>query len=392
MKSEIRNPKSEGSSNSEIRRTETGGRLLIVTGIEAGWGAVWKMARTDFRGYGSWMLASTIIRISNFGFPSDFGFRISGFRAVMAAMAIALTLGALPVRGAEVLLFSFFRDNGQDGLYLATSRDGLKWTELKPRGKSFLQPQIGGKLMRDPCLALGPDGVFHLTWTTGWGQPPVIGLAHSTNLLDWSEQKTVPVMQAEPTARNAWAPELFHDVAAQRWLIFWASTIPGRYPATEKSGDAGYNHRIYYTTTKDFENFAPTKLFYDGGFNAIDATLIEAGGQYRLIVKDETKDPVRKHLRIATADRAEGPFGPAGPPITGDWVEGPSAIGIGGEYYVYFDHYAKPQYYGAARSSDWVHWQEISDRVTFPKGARHGTVLSVPDRVIQNLANKTTKP
>jgi hypothetical protein len=104
-------------------------------------------------------------------------------RVFFSTLAAALALSALPACGADVLLFSFFRDNGQDGLYLATSPDGLKWAELKPPGKSFLQPQVGGKLMRDPCLALGPDGTFHMVWTTGWGQPPVIGLAHSTDLL-----------------------------------------------------------------------------------------------------------------------------------------------------------------------------------------------------------------
>ena len=312
--------------------------------------------------------------------------------AFVAVLAVVLALSVVPARGADVLLFSFFRDNGQDGLYLATSTNGLQWTELKPPGKSFLQPQIGGKLMRDPSLALGPDGVFHLVWTTGWGLPPVLGLAHSTNLLQWSEQKAVPVMQSEPTARNAWAPELFYDDAQQRWLIFWSTTIPGCFPETEKAGDNDYNHRIYFTTTKDFATFAPTKLFYDGGFNVIDATMLKAKGKFHLIVKDETKNPVKKHLRIATSDRAEGPFGPAGPPITGDWVEGPSAIPVGDEFHIYFDHYAKPQYYGAAKSSDLVRWQEISERVSFPKGARHGTVLRVPERCVLNIQSTSKLP
>lgn len=294
-------------------------------------------------------------------------------------------MGASPAHSADVLLFSFFRDNGQDDLFLATSQDGLKWTELKSPGKSFLQPQVGGKLMRDPCLALGPDGTFHMVWTTGWGQPPVIGLAHSTNLLQWSEQKAVPVMQSEPTARNAWASELFYDKAQKRWLIFWSTTIPGRFPETDATGDDGWNHRIYFTATKDFATFAPTKLFYDGGFNVIDATMLKANGKFHLILKDETKTPVKKHLRIATSDRAEGPFGPAGPAITGDWVEGPSAIRIGRAFCIYFDHYGKPQFYGATTSADLMHWQDISDRVSFPKGARHGTVLTVPNHVEQGI-------
>ena len=296
-----------------------------------------------------------------------------------------------PQAANSVLLFSFFRGNGEDGLFLATSRDGLKWMELKPPAKSFLRPAVGGKLMRDPCLALGPDGTFHLAWTTGWGKPPVIGVAHSKDLLEWSEQKAVAVMQTEPDARNAWAPELFYNDAGRQWLIFWSSTIPGRFPNTEETGDNGYNHRIYFTTTKDFEVFAPTKLFFDGGFNVIDATLLQARGKFHLIVKDETKVPVKKNLRLATSDRAEGPFSPAGPAFTGDWVEGPSAIQIGDEVFVYFDHYARPQYYGAVKSRDLAHWQDFSKELSFPAGARHGTVLRVADGVVKTLQAKAGK-
>lgn len=68
----------------------------------------------------------------------------------------------------EPYLFSFFRDNGETGLYLAYSYDGLKWTTLN-NDKSVLKPQVGKeRLMRDPCIYRGPDGVFHMVWTTGW--------------------------------------------------------------------------------------------------------------------------------------------------------------------------------------------------------------------------------
>lgn len=311
---------------------------------------------------------------------------------IFALLASAtLELAAAPESTNSALLFSFFRDNGQDGLFLATSQDGLKWTELKPPAKSFLRPMVGGKLMRDPCLALGPDGTFHLAWTTGWGKPPVIGLAHSKDLLQWSEQKPVTVMQSEPESRNAWAPELFHDDARQQWMIFWSTTIPGRFAATEKTGDDSWNHRIYATTTKDFETFTPTRLFYDGGFNVIDATMLKARGQFYLIVKDETKTPVKKHLRLASSETAEGPFSRAGLPFTGDWVEGPSAIQIGEEFFVYFDHYARPQYYGAVKSRDLQHWEDISKSVSFPAGTRHGTVLRVPADVVKKLQAQAAK-
>ena len=103
---------------------------------------------------------------------------------------------------ASVFLFSYFVDNGQDGLHLATSEDGIRFAALGG-GKSYLTPTLGGKLMRDPSVVFGPDGVFHMVWTTGWWDHG-IGLAHSKDLVTWSEQRWLPVMEHEPKVLNCW--------------------------------------------------------------------------------------------------------------------------------------------------------------------------------------------
>ena len=64
-------------------------------------------------------------------------------------------------------------------------------------------------------------------------------------------------------------------------------------------------------------------------------------------------------------------------PITGNyWAEGPSPLKVGDYVYVYFDKY-RDRRYGAVRSSDGVNWEDISEHVVFPKGARHGTAFTV---------------
>ena len=120
-----------------------------------------------------------------------------------------LTLAAQPSpEDDSVYLFSYFKDNGEDGLHLAYSEDGLTWTALK-NDASFLQPQVGeDKLMRDPCIITGPDGEFHMVWTVSW-QEKGIGYAHSSDLVHWSEQQYIPVMEHEPDAKNCWAPEIY---------------------------------------------------------------------------------------------------------------------------------------------------------------------------------------
>ena len=284
---------------------------------------------------------------------------------------------------AKHYLFSYFKGNGEDGLHLAHSNDGLHWKALN-QDRSFLKPKVGGKLMRDPCICQGPDGRFHMVWTTGWWEKN-IGIAHSDDLVHWSEQKTIPVMEHEPTARNSWAPEIFYDAPTEQYLICWSTTIPGRFPETESSGDGGLNHRIYYTTTKDFVTYAETKLLYDDGFNVIDATIVQDGARYVMFIKDETKQPVaKKNIRIATANRAEGPYGPATAPFSVDWVEGPTAIKIGQAWHVYYDAYTRG-HFDAMRSKDLVAWESLKDEITFPEGARHGTVFAVSKSVIAQL-------
>ncbi len=305
----------------------------------------------------------------------------------LAAFLAWMLVTPFSLRAGEHFLFTSFRGNGEDGLHLSLSTNGYHWTALRGDG-SFLKPQVGGKLMRDPCLAQGPDGVFHMVWTSGWtvGTGKVIGYARSTNLVDWSPQQGISLMQNEPQTRNIWAPEIYFDQPNARWMIYWSSTVPGKFTETKDTGDDGYNHRFYCAFTSDFATVSESRLLYNPGFNSIDATLFAQGGKFYLFFKDERKQPLKKNLRYAIANQPEGPYGEAGPPFTGDWVEGPSAIKIKDEYLVYFDHYAQPHYYGAVRSKDLKNWEDCSKELSFPRGHRHGTVLRISERLARDLA------
>ncbi len=308
-----------------------------------------------------------------------------------AAVLFLLSLAAQIV-GAQNnnYLFAYFKNNGEDGLHFAFSNDGLKWQTLND-DKSFLAPLVGSqKLMRDPCILRGADGTFHLVWTTGW-RGTDIGIAHSKDLIHWSEQKAIPVMAHEPTAMNAWAPEIIYDEAKKQYVIFWATTIPGRFPATEKSGNNGLNHRIYFTTTKDFESYSKAEVFYDDGFNVIDATILKHGKQYVMIVKDETQNPVKKNLRIATSNKAAGAYSKASAPFTMDWVEGPTALQVNGEWIVYYDMY-RDKKYGALKTRNFKTWENISDQISLPSGIRHGTAFAVSAEVLKNLEAVSQQP
>ncbi len=293
--------------------------------------------------------------------------------------------------GKGKYLFVYFTDNGKDGLHIAWSENGLAWSELAGC-RSRIVPQAGkDKLMRDPFILPGPDGVFHMLWTVSWYEKG-IGYASSKDLIHWSEQKYLPVMEHEPSARNCWAPEMIYDEENARYFIFWATTIPGRFPNTDGQNrkgadDPGLDHRLYYTTTKDFKNLGETRLFVDQGFSVIDATMVRDGSRFLMFLKDETDAPFvpQKNIRWTSASHAEGPFSPVSEPITSNyWAEGPSAIRIGENWVVYFDRYRESRY-GAVISKDLQAWHEISDRIQFPDGARHGTVFRASDTVWTGL-------
>jgi Glycosyl hydrolases family 43 len=311
-------------------------------------------------------------------------------RALSVAVVLALALGLTTTHARQddtVFLFSYFTGNGEDGLHLASSDDGYRWSALHG-GKALYVSTVGDALIRDPCILRGPDDRFHMVWTTGWWDKG-IGLAHSDDLVTWSAPRTVPVMAHEPRALNAWAPEIVWDARAGVYVIFWATTITGRFPETADSGDESkggrLNHRIYAVTTRDFETFSTARLFYEPGFNVIDATIVEADGRFVMIVKDETARPVaKKHLRVATAARLQGPYGAASPPVTVDWVEGPTLLRVGQEWLLYYDEYTRKRY-GASRSADLRTWEVASDRIRLPEGARHGTAFAVPRSRVTRL-------
>lgn len=285
----------------------------------------------------------------------------------------------------SVLVFAYFKGNGEDGLHLAYSKDGHTYTALH-HDSAVLAPQAGkDKLMRDPCIVRGGDGKFHMVWTVSWSEKG-IGYASSPDLLHWSAQQYLPVMESAAGARNSWAPEITYDPPGKQYMIYWATTIPDRFTETADTLESGYNHRIYYTTTRDFKTFSKTQLLYDPGFNVIDASIVKVKDHYIMFLKDETRTPPQKNIRIAESKRLTGPYSKAGPAITGAyWAEGPTAVQTNGKWIVYFDKYMDHRM-GAVASPDLQNWTDISDEVHFPQGTRHGTVLKISHQEFQQLS------
>ena len=301
----------------------------------------------------------------------------------LAAPACASSPRAPPTASATAVpdghyVFSYFKGNGEDGLHLAYSTDGLKWRALNG-DSAFFKPTVGReKLTRDPSIVRAPNGTYHMVWTAGWNEHG-FGYARSKDLITWTNETYVPVMAHEPTAMNTWAPEIFHDAPRGRYLVFWATTIPGRFKGDSIGGGGKYNHRMYYVTTTDFTTFSKAKILYDQNFSVIDAFIIRDGDRHVMFLKDETERPPQKNIRMAYAGGSpDGYWSYPSTRITGDyWAEGPAVLRVGNRWIVYFDRYREHRY-GALSSPDLRSWGEVTSQLVVPQGMRHGTALRVP--------------
>jgi len=279
----------------------------------------------------------------------------------------------------DAYMFTSFREPANEGLRLLYSYDGYTWTDLN---RLFLKPEVGTqKVMRDPSIAQGNDGTFHLVWTSSWKGDKGFGYASSKDLIHWSAERFIPVMEHEPTTVNVWAPELFYDDEANQFVIIWASTIPHRFERGEE--EETNNHRMYYTTTKDFRTFAPTKLFLDPAFSVIDAVIVRRKpADYVLVLKDNTRP--NRTIKVAFGKSATGPFTNVSEAFTQKFTEGPSVVQVGNDWLIYFDSY-QTRTYEAVKTRDFKTFTDASGQISVPAGHKHGTIFRVKRRMLKRL-------
>ena len=296
----------------------------------------------------------------------------------------SLALVTLSACSRKVYLFSTFHEPATDGLRLAYSYDGYHWKDFDT---TFIRPAVDSNVMRDPSIAQGPDGTFHLVFTSAWKGTKTFGYASSKDLIHWTAQRTVPVMEYEPTTVNVWAPELFYDDEGKEFIIIWASTLPFRFPKGQE--DENNNHRMYYTTTKDFQSFTPTKLFYDPGFSVIDCEIVKrAKNDYVLVLKDNTR--MARNIKVAFASNALGPYSKASEAFSPMYTEGPTVAKVKDGYLIYYDQY-RDKIFGAMKTNDFKTFTDATKEVSLPQGHKHGTVFMVKKKVLKNLLKQTGK-
>ena len=308
-------------------------------------------------------------------------------RPLSLLAALLCTLSTLAQK-PDPYLFAYFKEPGNQGIYLALSRDGLHYTPLNDGNPWLLaaDPRPNpkeGEDMRDIFLTRAPDNTFRAVWTWNWTGNS-LGTASSPDLIHWSEQKQVPIMQDFPNVNNVWAPETYWDNAKKQWLLIWSSSMKG----------SPEGNRIWSSLTPDFTTFSKPTVFFDPGYVVIDATIFHAPNQpYRLIFKEQTNDPLTYNERVATSPNLEGPWSNISGFINESWSEGPSAIEVGDRVVVFYDHYRAPRAkFEAVATRDWRHWEDITSETSLPAYCKHGSFLRITEAEASKLEQRHDPP
>lgn len=307
--------------------------------------------------------------------------------------------------GDDLLLLTYFRDNGRDGVHLALSTNGVVFEALNGDQAIFRPPPWPGQNLTRDASILCRDGRFRMVWTSAW-KGDVFGYAESADLVQWSVPRRVrpfpATLPAEDQPDNVWAPEVHWDPARRDYFILFASTTRRERDDADASNNNGkpgskYDNRMYITRTKDFETFTAATLFFDRGFACIDAVmrLDEERQRWAMVIKcsrDETLEwmPGRNlWITFAGLDLEHPDFAPLEGPIAGNhspmfanaeprksMAEGPTLLRRDGRWMLVWD---EPAGGGMqlATSPDLVTWTHVR-AARFPPRAQHGTLFTAP--------------
>ena len=122
-------------------------------------------------------------------------------KRLLLIFVLSCIMGAMGAK--DIYVSTSFHEPATEGLRFIYSRDGIRWDSIQG---VFLSPKVGNQhVMRDPSIVRGPDGTFHLVWTSSWRGDRGFGYASSRDLIHWSEQRFIEVM-SDTTTVNVWAP------------------------------------------------------------------------------------------------------------------------------------------------------------------------------------------
>lgn len=185
----------------------------------------------------------------------------------------------------------------------ALSSNGNYWRDLFNSTEVFdtrKYTSTGG--MRDAFVYRAKNGMFMLAGTDmtsslGWTSNHQMTFMLSNDLVHWDKWVSIDLESEEnmkalgldnvQDMTAAWAPQIIYDPVTRKYVAYYSVGFPDR-------------HRIYYSLfDENLEGWTLPKVFYDPGFDVIDADIVwnDVDGQYQMVFKREGD----RALSMATA-------------------------------------------------------------------------------------------
>jgi alpha-L-arabinofuranosidase len=147
---------------------------------------------------------------------------------------------------AYIFAYGTDANRNKNGLHFAWSIDRKNWHAIGPE-HTYIRCDYGRwdsqKRMIAPFLFHGPDGTWHCVWALN-ETDGAFAHAASDNLIYWKSQSYPVVMQNN----NCLFPEIAYDKTNREYIVSWLGTN-------------GSSSEAFYTTTRDFKTYVPTKKY-----------------------------------------------------------------------------------------------------------------------------------
>lgn len=327
-------------------------------------------------------------------FRAGVALAIAGLLFAYTAVTTRIEAAALdPFTGYLMAHFTGETANGEQ-IYLAHSKDGLRWTDLN-NGGPILLSTVGTRGVRDPALVRSPNGDrywivatdLRIASGTSWSDAANRGsrslvVWESTDLVNWSAPRLLDVASGISGAGNAWAPEAIWNPATGDYVIYWA---------TNSNRNGVTKHRIWYVRTSDFRTVSAPQLYIDrgSGQGIIDTQIIEvpnSTGGYRYY-----RASADGHITIEASNSVLGSWttignlahmGISNGTGGGNVVEGPMWAQFNGrnEWALWLDQYATGRGYMPITSTNLGSTGNFRTRTDYGMGGsrkRHGSILNL---------------
>ncbi|MBT0773275.1 AbfB domain-containing protein [Kineosporia sp. J2-2] len=271
------------------------------------------------------------------------------------------------------------------GLHLAVSSDGLEWTPLN-QNNPVVTPTAGTGGLRDPYLLRKQDGTFVVLATdltgTDFTQPNQY--VHCWDSADLRSFTGYRRLRLHTMNTHTWAPEAFWDASRGQYGIIYSANANGR--------DAFY---VNYTT--DFVTVGASQLFFDPGFNVLDATTHVHNGVNYLYYKSFV-DGKLYGARSSTLNPRSFDSGTYTAGVVNGGIEAPIVVKANdrNEWWLWGDSYSPNNgelYVWRSGNIGLDAWTPLTKaQYTQPLNAKHPTIAAITATEQSNLLSRWGAP